>query len=1280
MLYRLRVHCQTLRATLGDSLALGALFCALAFVVVAVVWVSPVFVQSPNASAQSSDFGKPRFQASNFQMRSASETPQQSLPATALFERLTIDDALPQNSVFAIAQDARGFLWFGTQDGLCRFDGYSVKLFRHNRRRAERSLSSNYITALLVDSRGDLWVGTAGGGLNKYNRFDHSFTVYAHDPNNPNSLADNHVQALLEDREGNLWIGSERGGLQCFNPQSGRFRSYRHDPGNSKSLPSNRVHALCQDSNGVIWAGTMGGGACRFEPRDSSFTPLPPAEASLGSALNVAALCADNNGLLWVGSRGAGALCFDARRFQWRKDISFAARRPTFRSSPLLPALYGENDVFALCKDRAGNLWIGLDGGGVNVLNAERQTTVKYFHDPTNASSLGDNFARSLLCDRAGNIWIGSITGGVSVFSPLSQRFPLYRNEPLNAHSLVSNVVRSFCEDSLHRIWVGTVDGGLALFDRRAGRFERHEYRPASARNNPALGGSEDVWALAATPDGVLWVGTQNGLYAYRPETGARAMYRHNPADSRSLSANAVRALHLDRDGVLWVGSLLGGLCRYNARTDDFTTYRFPLSAPSSSSAAGTAFSDDIRAILHASDGLLWLGTANIGLLAFDKQSETVKKIYQHIELPAMHDSIVYAGEISNNSIRYLHEDKRGNIWVGTLEGLNRLPLSGGEATMYTQAEGGGSGIGAGGMLNDVVYGIMEDADERLWITTNKGMARFDPARGFFQFYTKEDGLQSNEFNGNAVLRASDGWLYAGGIGGFNAFFPDSVRDALRRAPTLILDCKVFGKSVATDTALTERTSLTLAHTNNNFTFEFAALNFVGAKKNRYRYKLEGFDKDWVEAGARREAIYTNVEPGEYRFHVQTSLAGGGWSDDEATLALVVTPPWWGTWYFRAVALLALFAFGYAVAQTRYYSLRKTAKLLEERVHRRTQALTEINAQLAEANEEVQRQMLQQYEQARELQEAYQKLDAAKDALIMRNRELTELNKEKNDLLGIVSHDLRNPLVSATLAVKILHKRFSELSDEQKFSYLEHIQSANEQMIDFLNKLLSVSALETGKIAVELQACDAVALCRSVVEAYRLRAEAKGLSFVLEMDHGDGEAFALADRTLLPQAIDNLVSNAVKYSLRDKKIYVRVRRYAKRIVEDGLPSPTGAFDATIRIEIEDEGPGFSEEDRAQLFNKFTRLSARPTGGEHSTGLGLSIVKKMVDAMGGRVWCEDSGRLPGGALFVMEFVAVSPSSRAGSGGSGEVRTVKIGQKSLSSASPDSQAPGVEARER
>ena len=405
-------------------------------------------------------------------------------------------------------------------------------------------------------------------------------------------------------------------------------------------------------------------------------------------------------------------------------------------------------------------------------------------------------------------------------------------------------------------------------------------------------------------------------------------------------------------------------------------------------------------------------------------------------------------------------------------------------------------------------------------------------------------------------------------------------------------------------------------------------MNFVGAKKNRYRYKLEGFDKDWVEAGARREAIYTNVEPGEYRFRVQASFVSGVWSDGEATLRLVITPPWWGTWYFRAFALLALFAFGYAVAQARFYSLRKTAKLLEERVRRRTQALSDTNAQLAEANEEVQRQMLQQYEQARELQEAYQKLEAAKDALVMRNRELTELNKEKNDLLGIVSHDLRNPLVSALLAIKLLHKRFNALSDEQKFSYLEHIQSANEQMIDFLNKLLSVNALETGKIAVELQACDAVAACRSVVEAYRLRAEAKGLSFVMESS--EPQAFALADQTLLPQAIDNLISNAVKYSPRDKKIYARVRRYAEK--------SGGAFNATIRIEIEDEGPGFSEEDRAQLFNKFTRLSARPTGGEHSAGLGLSIVKKMVDAMGGRVWCVDS--VPqAGALFVMEFVAV-----------------------------------------
>ena len=1178
------------------------------------------------------------------------------------FKHLTIDNVLPQNTVLSIAQDKNGFMWFATQDGLCRYDGYSVKLFRHDRQ-DPHSLRNNFVTALIVDKGGTLWVGTAGGGVSAYNRFNNHFTAFIHDPKNPHSLSDNRVQTLYEDRSGMIWIGTEQGGLNLFDSRTGAVRVFVHNPSDAQSLPANRVYSLTQDTDGTVWIATLGGGLCYLNPVDSTFirvrfdasdrsfsrgtikSPLQTAARLLPESNNVSALYADKEGFVWVGMRGAGVVRVDARTGWWERVV--------YDPSP--QRYINSNDVYSLCEDWVGRVWIGSEGGGVSLYERSTGKITTYRHEPLNPPSLSDNVVRGLFCDNAGTMWVGTATGGVNKYAANAHRFAVYRHEPLNPRSLAADVVRAFCEDGEGNIWVGAVDGGLDRFVRSEGAFEHHRYTP---RNDTALG-NEDVWALVAAKDGTLWVGTQNGLFAYRPARAGRSAlrkeYRHNPRNPQSLSSNIIRALCIDHEGVLWVGTNLGGLCRFDKTTESFTTYRFPPSDTITIARKDEVLSDHIRDIAEASDGTLWIGTANLGVLAFDKQRGSVKTAYRHNETVVQAKNGIGSG-LSNNTVRYIHEDKRGNIWVGTFDGLNCISPETGEIRIFSEENG---------LPNEVVYGILEDKKGCFWLTTNKGLVRFHPEKRTFKTYTKQDGLQSNEFNGHAVLHGRDGWFYVGGIGGFNTFHPDSIRDNGRIPPVRITDCKVFGKSLLTDTAITEITTLTLPYSQSNCTFEFVALNYIGTEKNQYRYILEGFDTEWMNAGTRRDAIYTNLDPGEYTFRVQGSNNDGVWNMQGTSLRLIITPPWWGTWYFRLGAAMLIIGLGYVTFQARVYTLRQTAQYLEEQVRTRTQVLTETNERLAVANEEVQRQVLQQYEQAQELQKAYFQLDEANEILITRNHELMLLNKEKNDLLGIVSHDLRNPLVSTLLAIKLLHKRFSVISDEEKFAYLEKIQGASEQMIDFITKLLDVNALETGKMPVHLVACHLGHAAEAVIENYQARASAKNITIHY---FAISQPMVLADAILLPQVLDNLISNAVKYSPPGRQIFVYISLHNREqaSVESIQPSENFAMNQTmnhtsedystrslasstiadsqernvIRLEVQDEGQGFSEAEKSKLFEKFTRLSARPTGGEHSSGLGLSIVKKMVDAMNGRIWCEsEHGK---GAKFIVEF-AHAPES-------------------------------------
>jgi signal transduction histidine kinase len=581
-----------------------------------------------------------------------------------------------------------------------------------------------------------------------------------------------------------------------------------------------------------------------------------------------------------------------------------------------------------------------------------------------------------------------------------------------------------------------------------------------------------------------------------------------------------------------------------------------------------------------------------------------------------------------------MYEDttSKGILWLGTNGGLFAVNIHTGTVRHWTEAKG---------LPNNVVYGILPDDAGNLWLSTNRGLAKFNPTSQTFRAYTLSDGLPSNEFNQGAYFRANSGELFFGSMEGLVSFFPHRVRDNPFVPPIVLTAFKKFNKPVTLDTAITLAHTIEIPHSDNFISFEFAALNFLNSQKNKYMYKLEGFDNDWIYAGEQRTVNYTNLDPGTYQFRVKGSNNDGVWNDVGATLQLRVLPPWWQRWWFRS-GLLVMVVGGLGAG---YYGRMRFVKAqnhkLKGLVASRTVELEAMLVEVETTSKEIQRQHEILEEQAREIEFVNSELQMTNQTLEDKNGELALLNNEKNEFLGIASHDLKNPLASIILTIDKIQRYASRMTAEQITQSQNSIRQTAQRMVTIITNLLDVNALESGKINIVIEPVDVSAIVQTIVHDYQEKAALKNI--LLYAEGTETQHYALADGNIVQEVLDNLVSNAVKYSPHGKRVWVSVVSDESNLTErlsssEALASGliTDAY-ACLLLTVRDEGQGLTEEDKGRLFGKFARLSAQPTGGEHSTGLGLSIVKKLVEAMHGRVWCESE--LGKGATFVVELPSV-----------------------------------------
>lgn len=832
------------------------------------------------------------------------------------FERISIADGLSQSVVTSIYQDRQGFMWFGTQGGLNRYDGYQFTIYKHHPD-DPRTLSDNQVSSILEDQQGELWIGT-NRGLDWLDRATGAFTHFQHDPGDAKTLSAGAVLAIYQDRAGTLWVGTTSG-LNRLDRSTQTFTHYQHKPGDAKTLSNNAVWVIYQDRSGELWIGTNGG-LDRLDRETGSFTHYQhnPDDRTSLSDNRVRAIFEDRLGVLWIGTDGGGLdqrdgssqtfvhFPFDASTSSTppAEDREETERNPDRSSGTGNDS--GDNRVTAILEDNEGRLWVGTQSG-LEMLDRSQNRFLHYRHVPSDPHSLSDDGVHALYEDRSGVLWIGT-HGGLSKYNRTGNRFKLYQQGGDVPNGLSDNLVLAIHEDRSGALWVGTFAGGLNRLDRDAEGFTVYQH----SADDPASLGSNDVRAIYEDREGVLWVGTDLGLDQFDAQSET---FIRNP----DIAGNRVNVIAEHASGDLWVGTS-AGLFRLVRTTGVLEAFH-------SDSVSGSY----VSAISEDQAGTLWVGTYGGGISLWDDANSRFTH-YRHKRDDGR--------SLSNDLVLSIYQDTasgEGAVWIGTEEGgLNRFDPSTQTFTHFTKKDG---------LPGDTVACILGDSNGYLWLGTNKGLSRFDPQTETFRNYDAQDGVLSGEFSLGACFQSEGGEMFFGGFQGFNAFYPAQIKPNQHPPPIVITAFDKFNQTVRTGLSANEH--LRLSYLDDFVSFEFAALDYTAPAKNQYAYMMEGLDRDWVYAGTQRRADYRNLGPGDYVFRAKGSNNDGVWNEEGIAINIIVAPAFWETWWFRAMALVVLLGSVIGGYRLRVRSLEARSHELERQVEERTYEI-EQRRQVAE--------------------------------------------------------------------------------------------------------------------------------------------------------------------------------------------------------------------------------------------------------------------------------------------------------------------------------------------
>ena len=782
------------------------------------------------------------------------------------FDRLSVEHGLPHTSVYDILEDRQGFMWFATDDGVARYDGYTFTAFRTVPGNPQ-SISPGAAYSVYEDRIGNIWISIRNGGMNKYDPVTGLFTRYEHDPDNPSSLNHNIVghDSIYEDSTGMFWFGTLRG-LNRFDPLTQTFKRYSHDAANPNNIGKGFVRTIQPDPahDKILWIGTNDGGLTRFDRISEQFVRYQHDENNPDSLSHntvwkiYGQVSEDKKTVLWLCTAGG---------------LDRFGKFEHFRHDPSNPDSLSHNNVYSFIPAGDGTFWVGTHSGGLNRFDPMLEIFVSY-QTSKNPQSISSNIIHPLCYDRTGTLWIGTWGGGVSRIDPLNQKTRLYDENSGLSHSAVLSIY----EDRSGIIWIGTWSGGLNCFDPKTGKFEHFRYDP----KNPESLGNDVVGCLYEDSQNVLWVGTWGGgLNRFDRETGRFTRYVYQSDNSESISSSAVRGICEDDAGHLWIATTSGGVNRFDRTSKKFTRYLHDADNP------GSVSTNNVWSAFRDSSGTIWF-TSTAGLNSFDAAKDSFIQYHQDKNDPF---------SISSDGVISVFEDSQKRLWITTEFGLNQFDRNTGRFIRYFKEQG---------LPDNRIESISQDNDGNLWLGTGRGLCRFNPETGKVTTYGLGDGMQSNLFFYPAAIKSRTGELWFGGPKGLNVIDPKKLTDNPRKPPVVLTDFQIDGKSVlpGEHSVLKQNISNTreivLPSAVSKFGFEFSALNYTVSAKNQYACRMEGFDKDWISTGSdKRFARYTNLDSGEYVFRVKGSNNDGVWNEEGACVKIIILPDWWETWWFR---------------------------------------------------------------------------------------------------------------------------------------------------------------------------------------------------------------------------------------------------------------------------------------------------------------------------------------------------------------------------------------------
>jgi len=1098
------------------------------------------------------------------------------------FKRITINDGLSLSSVYDIYQDSKGFMWFGTEDGLNKYDGQSITVYgahtdQHN------LLANKWVEQIFEDKSGMIWIGSRSG-LTRYNPRKGVFTALQHDPEDSGTLSNDTITVIEADLRNEIWVGTYEG-LNHVDRYTSEVQRVVPDDEELVGLNS-RISGLLNDEAGSFWIATYKGlytydrkSGLFFSENisglvDTSTTiyQMAQGENSLWLATNkgliqvdmtgeqqhrliplefpdedtrINKILPDQLGQIWV-LTGEGLYCYRGEAEGLHRFLSAGGTTHSMALNQEEPLIEGKN----------GNIWFGTFGNGVYKIDPLSLTYRQYVHNPADPESLSENSINCIFQDRSGASWFGTFGAGISIMNPHSNKFTLYKSNPFNQNSLASSFVWTICETRDSTLWMGTDARGISVYDQRRGIYTHYDHNPF----DPGSLSSSSIRKIYQDSKDRIWIGTDGGgLDLFIPEERSFRHFRHNPADPGSISHNSVRAVFEDIYGNIWVGTR-DGLNLLNEEDMSFRSYML-----GAEQEEGPPHNFIYSSIHQDQQDNIWVGSYGGGLCMLNPEDGSYTSYYNDPEDP---------NTISDNIVYSIYEDPQGRFWIGTNSGLN----------MFYPASGSFRRFGINeGLANEVIYGVLPDNDNCIWLSTNLGICRFNLETFDVKNFDMNDGLQSNEFNGGSFHKGPSGKLYFGGVYGLNVFEPEAI-DPVRNVPGVTLtQLEVLGKEVLiagidleeefeeypgkiiefeenfySKENISYMEEIILDYRHRSFSVEFAALNSLQTGDLRYSYMMENLDTDWNKAGTRNYVSYTNMKAGSYLLKVFAENTDGYQSDPPMLLHIIITPPIWLSWWFILLEILVSTAI---VVMIYIYLLKsRTNRLLKHQ-----------NQQISQANE----------------------------ALRKSEKNLMELNATKDKFFSIISHDLKNPFSSLLSISDLMVESFEDTEREDHQAGFRKINQSVKHLLDLLENLLTWSSSQRGRIKYDPVRFNLSSVVQENVNLHRMMAEKKGVSL---MSPNEDEVYAYGDRDMINSVIRNLVTNAVKFTERDKKVEIHLHPGEKE----------------IEVRIEDEGIGITSDQLHKLFRIDEKFKSTGTAGEKGTGLGLIICREFVEKNRGEI--------------------------------------------------------------